>query len=201
MDMLHGRRELRLHSGLLSDAAVRLLDSGALAAGFRHTATALVGTRALYDWAATHEDFQLLGCDQTHSLQTLASLKRFVAVNTALEVDLFGQCNLEVAVKHAVSGAGGAPDFARAAKVSAGGLSIVALPATAGKHSRVVAQLGNNAVASLQRTDVDVIVTEHGEADLRGRSVHERAERIIQIAAPQFREDLTAQWKAMAAEL
>jgi acyl-CoA hydrolase len=103
----------------------------------------------------------------------------------------------------AVSGAGGAPDFARAGRLSKGGLSIIALPATfgGGKGSRIKPVLGADALVSLPRTDVDIVVTEEGVADLRGRSVHERAEVLIGIAAPGLRPDLTSAWREIAARL
>jgi acyl-CoA hydrolase len=123
-------------------------------------------------------------------------------VNSALEVDLFGQCNLEIAGGRAVSGAGGATDFSRAARMSPGGISIVALPASFGAgRSRIVARLGTDSVASLARTEVDVIVTEEGAADLRGKSVFERAEAICGIASPAARGDLQAQWREISQRL
>src|SRR3546814_15057179 len=95
------------------------------------------------------------------------------------------QCNLETASASSVSAAGGAPDFARAAKTSRSGLSIIALPATAarGTASRIVGQMGNPGIVTIPRNDVDLVVTEHGVADLRGKSVHERAQPHIGIAS------------------
>jgi acyl-CoA hydrolase len=120
-------------------------------------------------------------------------------VNSALSVDLFGQANLEIAEGRAVSGPGGAPDFARAARLAPDGLSIVALPCAYGREerrSRIVPRLADG-IASLGRNDIDLIVTEHGAADLRGRSVHERAEAIIAIADPAFRGALSDAWQDM----
>jgi len=142
------------------------------------------------------------GCDMTHDLRTLAALPRFRAVNSALAVDLWGQANLETADGQAVSGAGGAPDFARGARVSQGGLSIVALPASHGRpaQSRIVPLL-DDGIVSLSRNDVDVVVTEHGTADLRGLCVHGRAEALIAIAAPAFRPALEQAWRDIRARL
>jgi 4-hydroxybutyrate CoA-transferase len=127
----------------------------------------------------------------------LASIDRLVAINSAVEVDLFGQVNGEVVGGRQISGTGGSVDFLRGAALSSGGRSIVALPATAsrGAVSRIVASLDPSAVATATRTDVDLVVTEHGIARLRGASVVERAERLLAIAAPAHRQRLSEQWE------
>ena len=144
------------------------------------------------------------GCDVTHDIcrPWPPCADRFIAVNSALSVDLFGQANLEIAGAKAVSGLGGAADFARGARAAAGGLSIVALAASyaAGTRSRIVPRLGDG-IASLGRTDIDIVVTEHGAADLRGCSVHERAEALIEIAAPESQPALADAWRTMAGRL
>lgn len=206
---LRSHRRLRIHSGMVSDGLMELAEAGALDADAVHCAGVAAGTARLYDWLRDPgclggaRGLRLVGCDDTHGPAALAALERFVAVNSALEVDLLGQCNLEHIGGRAVSGAGGAPDFARAARVSPGGMSIVALNATyrAGKASRIVACLETSAVSSLARVDVDIVVTEYGVADLRAASVHERAEALIAIAAPDFRAGLERAWAARAALL
>ncbi len=197
------RRRLRLQSGMLSDGVIGLADAGALDPAWRHATCVLVGTTELYEWAAGRRDIHVLGCGETHDPVHLTDVEGLVAVNSALEVDLLGQCNLEIAGGRAVSGSGGAPDFSYAASRAVGGISIVALPSThgGGKRSRVLARLGDGAIATLSRTDVDVVVTEQGAADLRGLSVHARAEALIEVAAPQFRADLREAWKEIAARL
>lgn len=188
--LLTDRRRLRLHSGMLSDGAKALVEAGALDPDFVATSCVHIGSRAYYDWLADRPDFAVRGCDYTHDASVLAALPRLVAVNSALSVDLFGQANLEMLNGRAFSGVGGAADFARGAVLSPGGLSIVALPATSGKSdvSRIVASLSG--LCSLPRSDIDVVVTEHGAADLRDCDAIERAERLIEIAAPQHRSDL-----------
>jgi acyl-CoA hydrolase len=201
--MLHDRRGLRLHSGMLSDGVIALAAAGALDRGFDHKTCVMIGSPDLYAWAAGQGAVAVRGCAITHDPARLATIERFVAVNSALEVDLFGQCDLETADGRAVSGAGGAPDFARAASRSRGGLSVIALPSsyTSGgaARSRIVGRL--RGIATIGRVDVDCIVTEHGAADLRGRSVHERAEALIAIAAPAFQSQLTDEWRAMRDQL
>ena len=197
---LRHKKRLRMQSGMLGDGFQMLAEAGALDPDWLHQGCAMVGSRDLYRWAAGREDFTIDGCDVTHDPAHLATVEGLVAVNSALEVDLHGQCNLEYVGGQPVSGCGGAPDFARAARLSASGLSIVALPATAarGKASRICARLSAPGVASLPRTDVDLVVTEQGVADLRGIDVEERARRLIAVAAPEFREDLVHAWAGAA---
>lgn len=197
---LRGHRRLTIHSGLISDGLMELEASGALDEDSLHHAAIVAGSQTLYDWLPQAQRVRIVGVDATHAPQTLARQRRLVAINSALEVDLFGQCNLEHQFGRAISSAGGAPDFARAARNSPGGLSMVALNATyaSGTRSRIVPTLSPGAVASLSRLEVDVVVTEFGVADLRRASVHERAHALIGAAAPQFREELERAWHARA---
>ncbi len=197
------RRMLRLHSGMLSDGFLDLARAGALDPDFAHTTCAVVGSMEFYRQMADFDQVKILGCEVTHDPRVLLALDNFVSINSALEVDLFGQCNLEHANGQAISGAGGAPDFARAARLSAGGRSIVALNAThhGGKGTRIVPCLNEKAITSISRIDVDHVVTEYGVANLSGASVHERARAIISVAGPVFREDLERAWSQIAARL
>jgi 4-hydroxybutyrate CoA-transferase len=132
----------------------------------------------------------------------IARLDNFVSINSAVEVDLLGQCNAEMVAGRQVSGTGGFADFVRGARLSRGGRSIVALPSRAGaKASRIVASLSEGTVVTGARSDVDCIVTEHGVADLRAKSVDERAEALIAIADPAFRADLELKWRERRARL
>lgn len=200
--LLRDRRGLRLRSGMLGDGALALADAGALDPGVRHTSCVWVGSRALYAGLAGRPEFDVLACDVTHDVRRLAESERLVAVNSALSVDLFGQANLEHAEGRAVSGVGGAADFAAATRLSRGGVSIVALPAAFGRapRSRIVPRLADG-IASLPRHAIDVVVTEHGAADLRGLCVHGRAEALIAIAAPAFRGELAAAWAEIKQQL
>jgi acyl-CoA hydrolase len=193
---LRDHKGLKFHTGLLTDGFMALAEAGALDANYAHKTTVILGTEALYAWAEGRGDIHVAGCEEIHAPRILAAIDGLVAVNAALEVDLFGQCNLEFANGKAISGAGGAPDFAHAAHRATGGISIVALPATFGdgKGSRIKPVLGQDAIVSLSRTEVDVVITEAGIADLRGKSVHERAEALIQVAAPAFQAALVEAW-------
>jgi acyl-CoA hydrolase len=200
--LLHDRRRLRLQSGMLSDGALKLQQAGALDPDFRHMSCVWVGTAQLYRILQDVDGFAVLGCDVTHDVRRLADADSFVAVNSALSVDIFGQANLEHAGGRAVSGVGGAPDFAQAARLSRGGISVVALPAVFGAQprSRIVPRLRDDLV-SLPRHMVDVVITEYGVADLRGGTVFERAEALIAIAAPSFRHGLEHAWNDIKQQL
>jgi acyl-CoA hydrolase len=161
-------REIRYHSGVVCDA-VRLVRPKAVVGG------ALMGTQALFDWARDNATLKLVSSDITHGAATLAKIERFVAINSAVEVDLTGQVNGEMARESYVGAVGGALDFVRAANQSPGGLSIIALPA-----SRVVQRLSGP--VSVPRSEAGVFVTERGAADLRGCTLAERERRMRQIS-------------------
>lgn len=197
---LHGRRGLRLHSGMLADSALDLWDAGAVDAP--PVSCVWVGSPFLYRRLHGRAGPVVAGCDVTHDVRRLAAIPRLRAVNSALSVDLFGQANLETADGRVVSGIGGAADFARGARLSPGGLSIVALPSGHGRpaQSRIVPRL-EDGVVSLPRTDVDVVATEHGAADLRGLDVHRRAEALMAVAAPALRPALADAWREVRGRL
>ena len=125
-------------------------------------------------------------------MRVLAGIDNFVAINSAVEVDLFGQVNSEVVRGRQISGTGGAVDFMRGALMSRGGRSIGAFEATAGggRFSRIVPALPAGNVATALRTDADIFVTEYGVARVRGLDAEERARALVRIAAPQFRGQL-----------
>jgi acyl-CoA hydrolase len=197
---LRGRRNLRIHSGLIPDAVVDLEDARALAPGEAVTGGVAIGSRRLYDRVGG-ERYRFHPVSYTHFPRVIAEIENFVALNSALEVDLFGQAYSEMGLSGLMSGPGGASDFARAAW-AAGGLRIVALAASAakGKISRIVAPRANPGPISLGRMDTDVVVTEFGAADLRGLPHGERARALISIAPPDHRESLEQAWNALAAQ-
>lgn len=198
MAMLVDRRGLRMQSGMISDGIRTLFDAGSLDAEWKHMSCVQVGTAAHYGWLHGRSGFAVLGCEITHDPARLSGLDGLVAVNGALEVDLFGQANLEFAGTRRISGVGGAADFARAASLDPRGISIVGLPSdlAKGTASRIVPRL--ETPVSLPRHDIEVVVTEHGSADLRGLTVEARADRLIAIAAPGHRAGLAAAWEDMA---
>jgi len=191
---LTDRRELALHSGMISDATLRLVASGTLRRRRSIMTTVAVGGGEFYARLAHVPGLEFAEVGHTHSPFTLAKLTKFHAVNSALEVDLLGQVNAEALGGRYVSGPGGLPDFARAAHEAPEGLSIIALNATdgAGATSRIVARLAPGAPASVPQHDVDAVVTEFGVALLRGQPLDERARRLCAIAHPHHRPALEA---------
>jgi acyl-CoA hydrolase len=135
----------------------------------------------------------------THDATLLAGLPRLVAVNGAVEVDLLGQVNAEMVEGRQISGHGGVADFMRGARASAGGRAVTVLLATGrgGAVSRIVSALAPGTPVALTRADTDLVVTEHGIADLRHADLDQRAARLIGIAAPAFRDGLANDWDAL----
>jgi acetyl-CoA hydrolase len=197
MSALHGRRDLGLHSGAIGDGIAVLAEAGALTNARKRIDTGvgiagiLMGGERLRRWAHRNPRLALRGTDYTHHPDVLASLNQLVAINSAIEVDLTGQVNAEMAGGVYVGAVGGAVDFLRGAARSPGGLPIVALPATAKGATRIVARL--TGPVSTPRCDAGLIVTEHGVADLRGQSLSRRVQRMIDIAAPEHRDELDRQ--------
>jgi acyl-CoA hydrolase len=201
MRLLTDRKRLRLFSGMLSDGARDLAENGCLDRDCAHTGCVYVGSQSFYRWLDGRTDFTVTGCDVTHDIGTIVKVPGLVAVNSAVSVDLFGQANIEMLGGRMISGAGGGPDYARGAAAAGGSVSIIALPSVSGKGdiSRIVPAL--DGVAALPRHDIEVVVTEHGAADLRGCTVKERAERIAGVAAPQHRAALQASLSQLLARL
>lgn len=197
---LRGRKNLRIHSGLIPEAVVDLEDAGALAPGASVTGGVAIGSRRLYERVGGAA-YQFRPVSHTHAPQVIAGLKTFISINSAFEIDLFGQAYAEMGPAGLMSGPGGASDFSRGAWVG-GGLRVLALPASAakGKTSRVVAPNAGAGPVSLGRMDTDVVVTEFGAADLRGLDHHERAQALIAVAPPDHRERLRGEWAAFAAK-
>jgi acyl-CoA hydrolase len=197
---LTARRDLTLHSGLIPDAVCDLQDAGALADGISVTGGVAIGSRRLYDRVGGGA-YRFEPASFTHSPRVIAGFGKPVSINSALEVDLYGQAFGEFGPAGLSSGPGGASDFARGVWV-AGGLRIVALVAAAakGRISRIVAPGESLGPVSLGRMDTDVVVTEFGAADLRGLDHHERASALIRIAPPDHRERLREAWSKIAAK-
>lgn len=156
----------------------------------------MLGTRRLFDFAHDNPALRIDGSDYVHAAPVLAGLKRLVALNSAIEVDLTGQINAEVAGARYVGAIGGQPDFLRGAAVSDGGVPVIALASTARGVSRIVPRIASGVVTT-PRSDAGVIVTEHGVADLRGQSLGERVRRMIAIADPAARDSLSVAARAV----
>ena len=191
---LKDHHDLGIHSGILGDGLAILAEAGVINNSRKSidngvaVAAMSMGGEKVRTWLHRNPRVELRGVDYTHDPMVLARLERFVAINSAVEVDLTGQVNSEVAGGVYVGTVGGLSDFIRAALRSKCGVPIIALPSTSRAKSRIVASLSGP--VSLQRSDAGVFVTEHGVADLRGLSISQRIERMIAIADPAHRDGL-----------
>lgn len=201
--LLTTHRDLGVHSGMIGDTVVDLIERGVITNAHKpfdigRTITGtLVGTERLYRFAHENPVIEMRSTDHTHAASVLAAIPNLISINSAIEVDLTGQVNAEEAGGVHMGAVGGQVDYVRGAHKAAGGRSLIALSATAGggKISKIVSRLGGP--VSTSRSDVDVIVTEYGAADLRGCTLQERARAMIAIAHPDFREALSADAHAM----
>lgn len=194
--LLGDRRDLGVHSGMASDGLVDLTEAGVITNGRKPIDRGvsivgnLIGTRRLHAFAHRNPGIRMCDTSYTHEPAVLARLDRLVTINSAVEVDLTGQVNAEQTGDSYLGGTGGQVDFVRAGARSPGGHAIIALPATArgGTVSRITARLSGPVTTA--RSEVDVIVTEFGAAELRGRTLAERARRLAAVAHPAFQDDL-----------
>jgi acetyl-CoA hydrolase len=194
---LADKRGLGVHSGAIGDGVAGLMRAGVI--DNRHkeidpglTVTLmLMGTSRLYEFADRNPQIAIRSPRYTHDALVLGNFCRFVAINSALEIDLAGQVNAETAQGRHIGLVGGQMDFVRAANRAPEGRSIIALPATSRdrRHSRIVARLADGIVTT-PRAEADCIVTEYGIAELKGRTLAERARALIAVADPAFRAEL-----------
>jgi 4-hydroxybutyrate CoA-transferase len=198
---LKEKKDLGIHSEMFSDGIVDLAAAGVVTNRKKtintgkFVATFLMGTRKLYDFVDNNPDVVMRTVDYTNDPFIIGQHDKLISINSALQVDMMGQVNAEMIGRNQFSGIGGQVDFVRGASRSKGGKSIIALPSTAsgGKVSRIAVELGRGAAVSTSRNDVHYIVTEYGAAELRGKSIRERARALIAIAHPEFRDSLTKQ--------
>ncbi|MGE0726225.1 MAG: acetyl-CoA hydrolase/transferase family protein [Alphaproteobacteria bacterium] len=193
---LADRRDLGVHTGMLTDAVVDLIEAGIVTNRRkeidegRTVAGVLFGTRRLYRFADRNEALALHPVDYTHDAPTMAMLSAFVAVNFALQVDLTGQVNSELQGDRMVGAIGGVLDFAEGARRSRGGRTIFALRARTRDGRPAIVPRLDGGVVTVPRSMVDHVVTEHGIATLTGASLDQRAARLAAIAHPDDRAAL-----------
>jgi len=199
LKFLHDKRDLGVHTELFSDSVIDLVESGVLTNSRKTlhpgkiTAGFMIGTHRLYEWAHDNPLIELHRTEYVNDPFVIAQNDRQVAINSAIEVDLTGQVCADSIGPKLYSGVGGQLDFIYGASRSDGGVPIIALPATVkGKGiSRIVPMLKRGAGVVTTRYHVHYIVTEYGVADLYGKTIRERAKALINIAAPEFRDELT----------
>ncbi len=201
---LAGKRDLGLHSEMVSDGIVDLIEAGVVTCRRKtlHPGKAVtsfcMGSRRLYDYVDDNPFFEFLPTEHVNDPAVIASNDRMVSINSALAVDLTGQVCADSIGPRFYSGIGGQVDFIRGAARSRGGRSIIAFRSTAkeGKVSRIAPLLSEGSGVVTTRGDVDTVVTEHGIAELKGRTVRERALALVSVAHPDFRPELLAAAKA-----
>jgi acyl-CoA hydrolase len=197
---LRHKRDLGIHTELLTDVLVDLVEAGAVTGAYkeidrRKIVTAfMMGTRRLYDFVHDNPMLEMRPVDYTNDTATIRRLRRMTAINAAIEVDLTGQVVADSIGHRFYSGIGGQMDFVRGAALAEEGRAIICLPSTAlgGERSRIVAELQPGAGVVTTRGHVHTVVTEHGVAELHGRSIRERARALIAIAHPRYRDELKA---------
>jgi len=207
---LTNKRHLGIHTEMFTDGMVDLIECGAVDNSMKglnnhkSIATFALGTQRLYDFIGNNPSVELRNGNYTNDPYVLAQNHKMTSINTSLEVDFFGQCASEAIGPVQFSGTGGQADTSIGAQLSPGGKSFIALYATANVKneageripvSKIVPFLKQGSIVSLSRNDVDYVVTEYGVASLRGRSIVERTKRLIAIAHPDFRDELTFEGK------
>ena len=195
---LYDKKDLGIHSEMFSDGVVALAEAGVVTNRKKtinrgkFIATFLMGTSKLYNFVHNNPDVEMHPVDYVNDVCVIGQHDNMVAINSAVQVDLTGQVNAEMIGGVQYSGVGGQVDFVRGASRSRGGKSIIALPSTASKGSisRICRELEAGAAVTTSRNDLHYVVTEFGVADLRGKTLQQRAEALISIAHPGFRDKL-----------
>jgi acyl-CoA hydrolase len=204
LERLRDHRDLGVHTELLSDGLIDLVERGVITGTRKRLRTGKIvgtfalGTRALYDFLDENPAVEMLPVDHVNDPRVISQEDCFVSINATTEVDLVGQCASETVAGRYWSSSGGQADFARGAMYSPHGRGFVVLPSTAagGSVSRIRTTLTEGSMVTTIKNTVDQIVTEYGVAEMRGRSISERARALIAVAHPAFRDELAAGAKA-----
>ena len=197
LSLLGGHRDLGIHTELLSDGAIELITSGVVTGVHKRrqrgkvVTTFCMGTQRLYDFIHENPVIELAPVEYVNDPRIIGTEDCFVSINATTEVDLIGQCASETIAGQYWSGSGGQADFARGAMYSERGMAFVVLHSmTHDGMSRIVSRLSPGSVVTTNKNTVDHVVTEYGVAELRGRSLRERAHALIAIADPKARDEL-----------
>ena len=205
LDALGDHHHLGVHTELLSDGIVDLVERGVVTGTRKRVTphkvvtTFALGTRRLYDFLHENAAVELRPVDWVNDPRVIAREPDFASINATLEVDFLGQCASETRAGQYWSSSGGQADFARGAMYAEGGQGFIVLRSTTndGRLSRIVPRLAPGSVVTTLKNTVDKVVTEHGVAELRGRTIRTRTANLIAVAAPQFRDELTAEARSM----
>ena len=205
LQQLGQHKDLGIHTEMFSDGVIDLVEAGVVTGARKPIFTGMIvssfvmGTRRLYDFIDNNPMVSMHPSHETNNLRVIAKHGEMAAINSAIQVDLTGQVCADSIGPRFYSGIGGQLDFIRGAAASPGGCPIIALPATAreGTLSRIVAELTPGSGVVTTRGDVYFVVTEYGIAALHGRSVRDRAQALLDVAAPAFREELARRAQAL----
>jgi len=205
LSFLHEKNDLGVHTEMFSEGVVDLYNEGVITNARKNlhrdkmVATFLMGTRRLYDFVDDNPMVNMFPVNYTNDPYVIGQIDQVVSINSAIQVDLMGQVVADTMGPVQFTGIGGQVDFVRGAARSRDGKAIIALPSTAkgGAVSRIVATITPGAAVTTMRADVDYIVTEHGVAHLRGKGLRQRAEELIRIADPAFRDQLVEEAAAL----
>lgn len=202
-----GRKDLKIHSEMISDGAMKLVQSGAVRGKVVYSFA--LGSKKMLQWMDNNKKLEAQPSDATNSILTLAKIPKMISINTALRIDLAGQANAQYVGNRNYSGIGGQQDFFRGAMLSPGGKAILTLPSTSKVKnadgstslvSKITFQLGSNDIVTTGMHDIQYVVTEYGVAHLDGKNMTQRAEALIKIAHPKFRKGLRKQFTDQAKE-
>ncbi|RII33992.1 acetyl-CoA hydrolase/transferase family protein [Clostridium chromiireducens] len=200
---LKDKKDLGIHSEMISDGVVELIESGVITnkAKTLHcgksVVTFLMGTKRLYDYVNENPSVEMYPVDYVNNPCVIAENYKMVSINSCIQIDLMGQVASETIGFKQFSGVGGQVDFVRGTAMAKDGKSIIAMPSTAskGKVSRIVPLLDEGSTVTTSRNDVHYVVTEYGIAELKGKTLKERARALINIAHPDFRESLSNEFE------
>lgn len=198
MEYLMDKKDLGIYSEMLPDKLVDLVEKGVVTNKFnpahpgKTVSTFAIGSKRLYEFMDNNEDILMLPCDETNDLLNIAKVDNLVSINSTVEVDFYGQCNSESVGGVLYSSTGGQADFTKGVRLTKDGRGIICLYSTAKNDeiSTIVSELALGSLVSTSKNDVDTIVTEYGKAELIGKTFSERAEALIKIAHPKFRDEL-----------
>ena len=205
LGFLADKRDLGIHTEMFSDGVVDLVNKGVITCAKKNfhpnkmVATFFMGTEKLYRFVHNNPKVEMFTVGYTNNPAIISRNDNMVSINSSLQIDLTGQAASESIGYKQFSATGGQADFVRGAAWSKGGRSILAFHSTAakGKLSRIVPHLDEGAIVTTTRTDVHYVVTEYGIAEMKGKSVHQRAEALINISHPDFRADLKREFNNM----
>lgn len=200
---LKDKKDLGIHSEMISDGVVELVEAGVITNRKKTlhpgkmVVTFLMGTKRLYDFAHNNPMLEMYPVNYVNDPAVVMKNHKMVSINSCIQVDFMGQVAADTIGYKQFSGVGGQVDFVRGAAMAKDGISIIAMPSTAGrgKVSRIVPVLDEGAAVTTSRNDVHYIVTEYGIASLRGKTLKDRAKALINIAHPDFRDELKSEWE------